>query len=110
MFDKVPILLLMKKYHDIFLEVFEEVDLSDDDFSSLIIQTKQPWKSQDDINATIASCLNETQSVQQSTLIGTSAEREQLRKEQQKAFEDLIARDRKINYPVTINYNGKRTR
>ena len=48
--------------------------------------------------------------MQQSTLIGTSAEREQLRKEQQKAFEDLIARDRKINNPVTINYNGKRTR
>ena len=51
----------MKKNHDIFSEFFEEVDSSDDDFSSSIIQTTQSWKSQDDINATVASCLNETQ-------------------------------------------------
>ena len=86
--------LLMKKNHDIFSEVFEEVDSSDDDFSSSIMQRRQSCKSQDDINASVASCLNETQSLQQSTLIGSSAEREQLKNEQQKAFEDSIARDR----------------
>ena len=52
--------LLRNKNHDIFLKVFEEVDSSDDDFSSWIMQTRQSWKSQDDINATNASCLNET--------------------------------------------------
>ena len=58
------------------------------------MQRRQSCKSQDDINASVASCLNETQSLQQSTLIGSSAEREQLKNEQQKAFEDSIARDR----------------
>ena len=32
--------LLIKKNHDIFSKVFEEVDSSDDDLSSLIIQTR----------------------------------------------------------------------
>ena len=63
--------LLMKKNHDIFLEDFEEVHSSDDDFSLSIIQTRHSWKSLDDINSTIASSLNQTRLVQQSTMIGT---------------------------------------